>query len=303
MTKLPPCRLYFLLAREAPLAVVFRRGPSKLVQVLQWNLETDQFTAGQWLQGRIYERRCDLSPHGKLLAIFAANHRATDWRKTSWTAISRPPYLTALALWFKGDCWSGGGLFPSNEEFHLNEGGLEHQWVRSYPKPPLFVRPVTNMVGEDSPIENARRIRDGWSLVQDLKATIARPKLPPIMKILRANPAALDRWLADNEGGFGKGYTTKKPQLMRCQYKGHTLEEERSLTGFKERRELRLDGQSLPEVTHIDFDPARNRLVGVTRGTLFAQDLETGQRTVLADFTANTFAPVVAPAWALQWPS
>jgi len=31
----------------------------------------------------------------------------------SWTAISRAPWLRALVLFGKGDCWHGGGLFTS----------------------------------------------------------------------------------------------------------------------------------------------------------------------------------------------
>ena len=65
-------RLYALLARKAPLAVVFRRGPSKRVLLVLWRTDTDEFVEGQWLKGRIYERRCDLSPSGKRLVYFAA---------------------------------------------------------------------------------------------------------------------------------------------------------------------------------------------------------------------------------------
>ena len=114
-----PARLYALIAREARKAVVFRRGPSKSVLLLAWDLENDTLTPGQWLRGRIYERRCDLSPDGELLAYFAANQREPLY---SWTAVSRPPYLTALALWPKGDCWGGGGLFRHERTLALNRG-------------------------------------------------------------------------------------------------------------------------------------------------------------------------------------
>ena len=57
---------------------------------------------GQWFKGRIYEKRCDLSPDGTKLIYFAQkiNTRTLNDPKYSyaWTAISRPPYLTALAL-------------------------------------------------------------------------------------------------------------------------------------------------------------------------------------------------------------
>jgi hypothetical protein len=110
-------RLYVLIARAHRRAVIFRRGPTRLVRLLAWNLARDTIEPGQWFKGRIYERRCDLSPDGELLAYFAATHRPPYY---SWTAISRPPWLTALVLWPKGDCWGGGGLFESPLWFKLN---------------------------------------------------------------------------------------------------------------------------------------------------------------------------------------
>ena len=99
-------RLYALLARAAPVAVIFRRGPSRQVQLVLWKTDTDTFESGQWFKGRIYERRCDLSPSGRRLIYFAAKYRKPLY---TWTAVSRPPFLTAVALWPKGDAWGGGG--------------------------------------------------------------------------------------------------------------------------------------------------------------------------------------------------
>jgi hypothetical protein len=56
----------YALAREAPFALVFRRGPSKSALLIGWNTSNDTFQPGQWFKGRIYERRCDLSPTGNL---------------------------------------------------------------------------------------------------------------------------------------------------------------------------------------------------------------------------------------------
>lgn len=53
-------RLHVLLARSADTAVVFRRGPSKRVATFSWDRATDEVKLGQWLKGRIYERRADL---------------------------------------------------------------------------------------------------------------------------------------------------------------------------------------------------------------------------------------------------
>jgi hypothetical protein len=55
-------RIHVLLATDAPLGVVIRRGPAKQVCTVLWDRKTDEFRVGQWLKGRIYERRSDISP-------------------------------------------------------------------------------------------------------------------------------------------------------------------------------------------------------------------------------------------------
>lgn len=103
----PPPRLYCVFARDAPIAAIFRRGPSRHVQLIKWRTDEDTFEPGQWLKGRIYDRRADLSPDGQLLVYFAADHKYLKGPAT-WTAVSKIPYLTALAFFPKGDCWAGG---------------------------------------------------------------------------------------------------------------------------------------------------------------------------------------------------
>src|SRR5580692_1395652 len=108
-----PARIWVLLAKNASVAVVFRRGPTRQVQMIKWNLDEDSFEEGQWFKGRIYERRCGLSPDGKYLIYFAATYKEP---MRSWTAISKPPYFSALMLWPKGDGWNGGGYFTGARE-------------------------------------------------------------------------------------------------------------------------------------------------------------------------------------------
>lgn len=122
MPSIIPARLHVLLARDAKTAVIIRRGPSRHTAVIGWDRKTDRFQLGQWLYGRIYERRSDLSPDGKHFIYFAMNGRWDSKVKGSWTAISKAPYLRALTLFAKGDCWNGGGLFQSSKEYWLNDG-------------------------------------------------------------------------------------------------------------------------------------------------------------------------------------
>ncbi|MEX1365134.1 MAG: hypothetical protein AB1Z98_18540 [Nannocystaceae bacterium] len=160
-------RLYAILARSSSTAVVFRRGPSKRVLLLTWDRINDRFEAGQWLSGRIYERRCDLSPSGRLLVYFAAKHRG---QYPTYTVVSRPPYLSALALFPKGDTWGGGGLFAGERHLWLNHSGPQMMLAPSFRVPKDFVlEPLGEHAGrgEDGPIDHQRRLRDGWSLLAD----------------------------------------------------------------------------------------------------------------------------------------
>ena len=166
-----PARIFFILARNSPTAVVFRRGPSKWVQVLKWDTDTDTFEAGQWFHGKIYERRSDLSPDGSMLVYFAQKIEGRTLRDKeytyAWTAVSRPPYITALALWPKGDCWHGGGLFQDNNTVILN-----HKPDVAKPHPNhvphgLQVILKNHVHGEDDPLYSERLQRDGWDLKQE----------------------------------------------------------------------------------------------------------------------------------------
>jgi hypothetical protein len=163
-------RLYVILARDAPVAVVFRRGPSKQVLLISWDLQNDTFAIGQWLKGRIYERRSDLTPRGDLLLYFAANHATPD---RTWTAISRPPYLTALALWPKGDAWGGGGLFRDQHRIALNHPADQMVLGDGFSVPRWWtVEPfgISSGAGEDTPIAAERLKRDGWRVVSQPQA-------------------------------------------------------------------------------------------------------------------------------------
>lgn len=167
MSKASSTRLFAILARSAPVAIIFRRGPSRQVLLIKWNLRSDTLEYGQWFKGRIYERRCDLSPSGDLLLYFAAKYKEP---LRSWTAISKPPYLTALALWPKGDGWGGGGVFESELSIQLNHRPGEDMLAEGFQlKKNMRVafygeRPGW---GEDFPIYHSLLLREGWTLVAE----------------------------------------------------------------------------------------------------------------------------------------
>jgi hypothetical protein len=166
-----------LLARGAHVGVILRRGPATWTQVVTWNTRSDQFEPGQWFHGRLYERRCDLSPSGDKLIYFVAKHHLQKVDPTytrTWTAISRPPYLTALALWPNGGTtYHGGGLFAGDSDVLLN--AVDHRWSNPergeaadpHPRhvPPKHVRVSPLAFTSGDQLLARRLVRDGWRLV------------------------------------------------------------------------------------------------------------------------------------------
>lgn len=117
----PPARIHVLLARTAPVGLVWRRGPSKHVCAIGWNRLNDTFVVGQWLKGRIYERRSDLSPDGQHLIYFALKGKPGANISTCHTYVSRAPYLKPVGQWDRADNRYGGGLFTNATTFWIND--------------------------------------------------------------------------------------------------------------------------------------------------------------------------------------
>lgn len=156
----PSPRIFGLVASAARTAVIFRRGPSKQVQMLRWDLATDQVTQGQWLSGRVYDERCGISPDGRLVVYFAGKFKT---RIGTFTAVSRPPYFTALALWPDGSTYGGGGFFEGNRRLILNYGYVIAELNQGSTIPPDFevgaISEYRQRRGADTP-----ESRQGWTL-------------------------------------------------------------------------------------------------------------------------------------------
>jgi len=167
--------LWVLFADAAHRAVVLRKGPTQCYRLSLWDTQTDVFTHGQWMKG--FVTLWDLSPQGDLLLYFAQQYNGRHNRERAydplnaeplrrqghpkrphrkvpcyirekvrvrdnmgiWTALSRPPYFSALAIWPScfiwtrsarwgikpnfgtGLGWSGGGWFGSRNDIVLHE--------------------------------------------------------------------------------------------------------------------------------------------------------------------------------------
>lgn len=288
-------RIYAILARKAPFGVVFRRGPSKSVLLVAWNTSKDSFQEGQWLKGRIYERRCDLSPRGDLLLYFAANYRKPHF---SWSAVSRPPFLRALALWPKGDGWGGGGQFLSQRRIALNHRESEMKLADSFAIPKwLSIEAFGKRPGwgEDDPIWSNRLARDGWSLVSyptatkdEFGAKVWMEFSPPIKWRKRhpksPNKYSLEMSITGIKERDGPWYLTEHSVL---------------------RDEVNLD--KIGRSDWADWDQSGDLLFAID-GCIYRVPYKPGALAALehakkiADFSKLKFEPRAAPKKALCWP-
>ena len=117
-----PCRLHIVVARDANVAIVFRRGPSKWWHILRWDLEKLTFEPGAWLIGQLYPRRSNVSPDGQLLGYFVLKG---EWG--AYFAVSKAPWATALAAWKTGDTYTTGCVFGPHRELIMYGAYLSTQ--------------------------------------------------------------------------------------------------------------------------------------------------------------------------------
>jgi len=269
-----PARLHVLLARDARIGVVIRRGPSKSVCTVLWNRRTDEFTLAQWMRGRIYERRSDVAPDGKHLIYFAMNGKWTSEARGSWTAISRAPYLKAVTLLAKGDCWHGGGLFTGNQQYWLNDG-YGHTLVRDTGELDRDLSFTPRQYGGECPgVYYTRLQRDNWSL-RDPRSTTRFHELHVFEKEIRSG--WILRKLAHAETGAPPGHG--------CYWDEHEVENtDKGIT------------LTFPDWEWADLD--RGRLVWAAAGKLWAGHMRGNgvhPAKCLYDFNDMKFEPIAAP--------
>ena len=159
------------------------------------------FEDGQWLKGRIYERRCDLAPAGDHFIYFAGNFKQPYF---TWTAISTLPWLTAHGLWAEGDTWGGGGLFAMSDVITLyahlvgdkpTKGALPRPWRKVIP----FAE-YGNYEGVRT-VEDVRMMRDGWTREQASKWKLNDQWWQDKAETYRFNVSQAETWAKTNKDG------------------------------------------------------------------------------------------------------
>ena len=277
---MPPPRLYVLPARAAPVAIVLRRGPSEWFHVLRWHLDEPRVEPGAWLHGTLYPRRCDVSPDGGLLAYSALTSRPPPW--DAYHAVSRAPWLTALAAWHVGSTWTPGMAFADDGALlgpHTEDGTPSRG---SYPG---AMRPLPPLSGIGrTPFDErdvANELRRGWTPCDP-----GSPHIPAdAVLVLRheRTPATGDALLLVHRGhSFGAPNVEGVQTLYLLESGG--------------------DVAPLAGVVWADWDARGRLLVADTSGAIAIREKARGWANVwVQDLSGLTPDPRPAPAWASHW--
>jgi len=311
-----PSRLYVILAREAHVAVIFRCGPAKWTQIIKWNTDVDTFEAGQWFHGRIFDEVSDLSPDGTKLIYGVVKYSGKPYKEpvgASWTAVSRPPFLTALALWRRFGRWDGGGLFLTNDHIWLNGfrfsgSGPQVDLEKGEVPAGMKITGNNNTPDEDRPLYFRRIESSGWKQIQAGRhSQFSRPSIEvETPKLSFSRPIAIAK-----SGDKSIRSTTPIPEC--ATYERETRQSSNVLVqkignpGFTIPTYAirKIDGTTVPinGVTWADWDH-EGRLAYAREGKLFVAvpDGDIDRDSIeLADFNANTFTDIEAPDWATKW--
>jgi hypothetical protein len=163
-----PPRLFLLLAKNSPVAIVIARVRAKLFHVVKWQYVENVIEHGSWFKGSLYPDSSDISFDGRHMVYFALNPKSGAF---SWTAVCEPPFLKALAFWEHESTWYGGGFFPDGRTLwlYMPPGAMPSNRMRNVPSrnvEKLYqFRFPDNIQTEKVPIEH-RMARDGWVPVQ-----------------------------------------------------------------------------------------------------------------------------------------
>ena len=101
----PMPKFHLILASNASTAVLIRRGPKKWSCVFGWDRAADTLQPGQCVKGYLEATHATLSPCGRYFAYDVTDYGIFDTGHFGfciYSAVSRPPWLKALALWGRG---------------------------------------------------------------------------------------------------------------------------------------------------------------------------------------------------------
>jgi hypothetical protein len=224
-----------------------------------------------------------LSPDGSLLVGAYNNYTTGEGARRrvtqNWTAVSRPPYFSALALWIAPDAYNGGGIWTQNKALGLNNH--PYSCIKTKPMGKGYRSHDLNLGAEEYWLYELLLAKRGWELVPG-------PDIDP--EDLASYP---------RRKGFETGEIRYAESNAGDEY--HWLPEEtwelRDITG-KIRRTWE---KRPPETVWIDVDH-RGRVLIAENGCLYAwSGFPEGKPKLVADLNGNRFEEIRPPASARKW--
>jgi hypothetical protein len=268
-------RIYCIPAAEAPVVAVFRRGPTNWSHVGRWDLAAQRYEPGAWLRGRIFPRRSDLSPDGRVLCYFAHKPTATWKQGEAYVALSKLPWLTALHAFGTCGTWTRGFFFTENDDSDdLQDAKLPIPYgLRSIPI--IQFANERRRGWEESPNSPPRDPKDVW----DQRRNARMQKCQPLGKrVLYVESVG---WAG---GEFGV---------------------DQAVDGLRVRYSLESDGnlKQLDELQWADWDREGQLLAATGNGKLQVWNLDGEGSKILfeQDLSLLEPNPTHAPAWAQHW--
>ena len=169
----------------ADVVAVLRRGPSGWSHVGRWDIAARRYEPGSWLYGKLYPQRCDLSADGRYLCYFALKGKSTWELGPTYIAVSRLPWLTALAAWRTSGTYTRGAHFVADaSRCDLgppdagDTGGLRDRYGLAMTEAASY--PVERRRGwRETPGTPPRAKTDVWDEERAEEVTMARPQPEP----------------------------------------------------------------------------------------------------------------------------
>lgn len=272
--KVPP-RIYCLPATKAPIVAVFLRGPTAWAHVGRWDIEKQRFEHGAWLGGRIFPRRCDISPDGRFLCYFAHKPSARWEHGEAYVALSKLPWLTALHAFGTCGTWTRGYYFSEDEGGgELKESKLPMPYgLRSIPT--VQFANERRRGWEEAPDSPQRVSGDMWDERRNVRMQKRQPDGNYLLCVESMGQAG---------GEFGAG---------------------QAVDGMRLRYWLEADGELelLDHLQWADWDPDGRLLVATRGGKLQILKFGNGSPEVMfeEDLSLTEPNPEPAPGWAQRW--
>ncbi len=266
-------RIYGMIAIAAPTVAIIRRGPSEWCHVGRWDLASDSYEPGAWYRGTIYPQKCDLSPDGEFF-LYSAMKVGLDWASGEvYVALSRLPWLTALAAWNAGTTYTRGFHFVSGKSD--SDPGVPDVGTAD---------PCRCGIALTRPVQFPVERRRGWAESPDTVPRDAGGHWDEQRRVEMVKPHPVEPVLLHVAGRYA-AFRVGEPDDGSPVY------------WLSSGEEITL----LEDVQWADWDNSGRLLVATTDGRLEYRDGKGRTPEALVDMAKVTPDPHTPPPWATRW--